>query len=53
MLAERNISIVLEIRAATLAREGYDPNYRSQTVEARPIQTMVQNPLAVKLLTVI
>ncbi len=51
MLAERNISIVLEDSARQLlAREGYDPNYGARPLK-RAIQTMVQNPLAVKLLT--
>jgi ATP-dependent Clp protease ATP-binding subunit ClpB len=51
MLGERNISIVLEDSARQLlAREGYDPNYGARPLK-RAIQTMVQNPLAVKLLT--
>jgi ATP-dependent Clp protease ATP-binding subunit ClpB len=32
-----------------LAREGYDPNYGARPLK-RAIQTLIQNPLAVKLL---
>ena len=50
MLHERNISIVLEDSAKELlAREGYDPNYGARPLK-RAIQTMIQNPLALKLL---
>jgi len=50
MLHERNISIVLDDSAKELlAREGYDPNYGARPLK-RAIQTMVQNPLAMKLL---
>jgi ATP-dependent Clp protease ATP-binding subunit ClpB len=50
MLGERNISLVLDDSArALLAREGYDPNYGARPLK-RAIQTLLQNPLAVKLL---
>jgi ATP-dependent Clp protease ATP-binding subunit ClpB len=50
MLRERNITIVLDESAkALLAREGYDPNYGARPLK-RAIQTLIQNPLAVKLL---
>jgi ATP-dependent Clp protease ATP-binding subunit ClpB len=50
MLAERNIQLVLDDSARQLlAREGYDPNYGARPLK-RAIQTLVQNPLAVKLL---
>ena len=50
MLAERNIHLELDDSArALLAREGYDPNYGARPLK-RAIQTMIQNPLAVKLL---
>jgi ATP-dependent Clp protease ATP-binding subunit ClpB len=50
MLAERNIQLVLDDSARKLlAREGYDPNYGARPLK-RAIQTLVQNPLAVKLL---
>ncbi len=50
MLAERNIELVLEDSARQLlAREGYDPNYGARPLK-RAIQTLIQNPLAVKLL---
>jgi ATP-dependent Clp protease ATP-binding subunit ClpB len=50
MLHERNISIVLDDSAKELlAREGYDPNYGARPLK-RAIQTMIQNPLAMKLL---
>ncbi|HEX8367413.1 MAG TPA: ATP-dependent chaperone ClpB [Pyrinomonadaceae bacterium] len=49
-LAERGITIVLEDSAKELlANEGYDPNYGARPLK-RAIQTLVQNPLAVKLL---
>jgi ATP-dependent Clp protease ATP-binding subunit ClpB len=51
MLAERNIQLVLDDSArALLAREGYDPNYGARPLK-RAIQTLIQNPLAVKLLS--
>jgi ATP-dependent Clp protease ATP-binding subunit ClpB len=50
MLSERNIALVLDGPARELlAREGYDPNYGARPLK-RAIQTLVQNPLAVKLL---
>ena len=50
MLHERNISLVLEDSARELlAREGYDPNFGARPLK-RAIQTMIQNPLAMKLL---
>jgi ATP-dependent Clp protease ATP-binding subunit ClpB len=50
MLQERNISIVLDDSAKELlAREGYDPNYGARPLK-RAIQTLIQNPLAIKLL---
>jgi ATP-dependent Clp protease ATP-binding subunit ClpB len=50
MLAERNIRLVLDDSARQLlAREGYDPNYGARPLK-RAIQTLIQNPLAVKLL---
>ncbi|MGZ5434442.1 MAG: ATP-dependent chaperone ClpB [Pyrinomonadaceae bacterium] len=50
MLHDRNISIVLDGSAKELlAREGYDPNYGARPLK-RAIQTLIQNPLAMKLL---
>jgi ATP-dependent Clp protease ATP-binding subunit ClpB len=50
-LAERNIQLVLDDSARQLlAREGYDPNYGARPLK-RAIQTLIQNPLAVKLLS--
>ncbi len=50
MLAERNVTLVLDDSAKELlAREGYDPNYGARPLK-RAIQTLIQNPLAVKLL---
>ena len=50
MLAERNITLVLDEPARQLlAREGYDPQYGARPLK-RAIQTLIQNPLAVKLL---
>jgi ATP-dependent Clp protease ATP-binding subunit ClpB len=50
MLAERNIALVLDESARQLlAREGYDPQYGARPLK-RAIQTLIQNPLAVKLL---
>lgn len=51
-LAERNIALVLDDSARQLlAREGYDPQYGARPLR-RAIQTLIQNPLAVKLLRV-
>jgi ATP-dependent Clp protease ATP-binding subunit ClpB len=50
MLAERNITMLLDDSARELlAREGYDPNYGARPLK-RAIQTLIQNPLAVSLL---
>jgi ATP-dependent Clp protease ATP-binding subunit ClpB len=50
MLREREVTLVLEDSAKKLlAEEGYDPNYGARPLK-RAIQTLVQNPLAVKLL---
>ena len=50
MLRERNIDIVLDQSAKELlVREGYDPTYGARPLK-RAIQTLVQNPLAIKLL---
>jgi ATP-dependent Clp protease ATP-binding subunit ClpB len=50
MLHERNISLVLEDSARQLlAIEGYDPNFGARPLK-RAIQTLIQNPLAMKLL---
>jgi len=50
MLHERNISLVLEDSARELlAREGYDPNFGARPLK-RAIQSLIQNPLAMKLL---
>ncbi len=50
MLQERNIRIVLDQSARELlAREGYDPTYGARPLK-RAIQTLIQNPLAIKLL---
>ena len=51
MLSERNIQLTLDDSARQLlAREGYDPNYGARPLK-RAIQTLIQNPLAVKLLS--
>jgi ATP-dependent Clp protease ATP-binding subunit ClpB len=50
MLAERNVTLELDDSARQLvAREGYDPNYGARPLK-RAIQTLIQNPLAIKLL---
>jgi len=50
MLHERNVSIVLDDAAKELlSREGYDPNFGARPLK-RAIQTLIQNPLAMKLL---
>ena len=50
MLSERNITLVLDPSAKELImREGYDPSYGARPLK-RAIQTLIQNPLAVKLL---
>jgi ATP-dependent Clp protease ATP-binding subunit ClpB len=49
-LAERGISIELDEQAREhLIKEGYDPVYGARPLK-RAIQTLIQNPLAVKLL---
>ncbi|MBA3631732.1 MAG: ATP-dependent chaperone ClpB [Acidobacteria bacterium] len=49
-LAERGIVITLEDSAKELlVKEGYDPNFGARPLK-RAIQTLIQNPLAVKLL---
>ena len=51
ILAERNIQLVLDESARQLlAREGYDPNYGARPLK-RAIQTLIQNPLAIRLLS--
>jgi len=50
MLADRNVTLVLEPSARELLmREGYDPTYGARPLK-RAIQSLIQNPLAVKLL---
>jgi ATP-dependent Clp protease ATP-binding subunit ClpB len=50
MLHERNITLELQDSARELlAREGYDPNFGARPLK-RAIQTLIQNPLAMKLL---
>ncbi|HEX8746781.1 MAG TPA: ATP-dependent chaperone ClpB [Pyrinomonadaceae bacterium] len=50
MLEERNITLELDASAKELlAREGYDPAYGARPLK-RAIQTLIQNPLAVRLL---
>ncbi len=49
-LADRGISILLEDSAkAILVEEGYDPTFGARPLK-RAIQTLIQNPLAIKLL---
>src|SRR5204863_7383300 len=50
MLHDRNVTLVLEESAKQLlAREGYDPSFGARPLK-RAIQTLIQNPLAMKLL---
>jgi ATP-dependent Clp protease ATP-binding subunit ClpB len=50
MMQDRNITLVLDDSARELlAREGYDPAYGARPLK-RAIQTLIQNPLAVKIL---
>jgi ATP-dependent Clp protease ATP-binding subunit ClpB len=50
MLSERNVTLILEPSAKELLmREGYDPSYGARPLK-RAIQSLIQNPLAVKLL---
>ena len=51
MLADRKITLVLDASAEELlAREGYDPVYGARPLK-RAIQSLIQNPLAMKLLS--
>jgi ATP-dependent Clp protease ATP-binding subunit ClpB len=50
MLNERGVTLVLDPSAKELLmREGYDPSYGARPLR-RAIQSLIQNPLAVKLL---
>lgn len=50
MMQDRNITLVLDESARELlAREGYDPAFGARPLK-RAIQTLIQNPLAVKIL---
>ena len=50
MLSERSVNLILEPSAKELLmREGYDPAYGARPLK-RAIQSLIQNPLAVKLL---
>ncbi|HYE75886.1 MAG TPA: AAA family ATPase, partial [Blastocatellia bacterium] len=50
MLADRKINLVLDPSAEELlAREGFDPVYGARPLK-RAIQSLIQNPLALKLL---
>ena len=50
MLSDRGVTLVLEPSAKELLmREGYDPTYGARPLK-RAIQSLIQNPLAVKLL---
>jgi ATP-dependent Clp protease ATP-binding subunit ClpB len=50
MLNERNVTLVLEPSARELLmRQGYDPSYGARPLK-RALQSLIQNPLAVKLL---
>ncbi len=50
MLEERKIKLILDPSAEELlAREGYDPTYGARPLK-RAIQSLIQNPLAMKLL---
>jgi ATP-dependent Clp protease ATP-binding subunit ClpB len=50
MLSERNVTLELDDSARQLlAREGYDPHYGARPLK-RAIQSLIQNPLAIKLL---
>ncbi len=51
MLADRKINLLLDASAEELlAREGYDPVYGARPLK-RAIQSLIQNPLAMKLLS--
>jgi len=50
MLSERGVKLVLDDSAKELLmREGYDPSYGARPLK-RAIQSLIQNPLAIKLL---
>lgn len=50
MLADRKITLTLDASAEELlAREGYDPTYGARPLK-RAVQSLIQNPLAMKLL---
>ncbi len=50
MLTDRGVTLILDPSAKDLLmREGYDPNYGARPLK-RAIQSLIQNPLAVKLL---
>ncbi|REJ79295.1 MAG: ATP-dependent chaperone ClpB [Acidobacteria bacterium] len=50
LLADKDLSIILEDSAKDLLiEEGYDPNFGARPLK-RAIQSLIQNPLAVKLL---
>ena len=50
MLKERSVTLILDASAKDLLmREGYDPSYGARPLK-RAIQSLIQNPLAVKLL---
>jgi ATP-dependent Clp protease ATP-binding subunit ClpB len=50
MLSERGVKLVLDDSAKDLLmREGYDPSYGARPLK-RAIQSLIQNPLAIKLL---
>jgi ATP-dependent Clp protease ATP-binding subunit ClpB len=50
MLADRSVTLILEPSAKELLmREGYDPTYGARPLK-RAIQSLIQNPMAVKLL---
>ncbi len=50
MLSERGVRLVLDESAKELLmREGYDPSYGARPLK-RAIQSLIQNPLAIKLL---
>ena len=51
MLEERKINLTLDASAEELlAREGFDPVYGARPLK-RAIQSLIQNPLAMKLLS--
>jgi ATP-dependent Clp protease ATP-binding subunit ClpB len=50
LLAERDVALVLDDSAKQLlSREGYDPTYGARPLK-RAIQTLIQNPLATRIL---